>query len=155
MGGLWGAQRELQEWRALREKKLAKLVARDVAAAAKKREEDEFAKRRVAAEGHRRDEQPERSHRQPTSPSPSSLALTHQLETPTSTTTRLGSARRVSARGDAVARSSADALEQVRPFPCTTFRLCHCPHYEADTFFFIVSGERETVTATAGGRSGV
>ena len=115
----------------------------------------ELAKRRVAAEGHRRDEQPERSHRQPTSPSPSSLALTHQLETPTSTTTRLGSARRVSARGDAVARSSADALEQVRPFPCTTFRLCHCPHYEADTFFFIVSGERETVTATAGSRSGV
>ena len=49
VGGLWGAQRELQEWRALREKKLAKLVARDVAAAAKKREEDEFAKRRVAA----------------------------------------------------------------------------------------------------------
>ena len=45
----WGAKKELEEWRALREKKAAKKAAKDAAAAAKKREEEEAAKRREAA----------------------------------------------------------------------------------------------------------
>ena len=45
----WGAKKELEEWRALREKRAAKKAAKDAAAAAKKREEEEAAKRREAA----------------------------------------------------------------------------------------------------------
>ena len=49
LSGVWGAKKELAEWRALREKKAAKKAAKLNAAAAKKREEEESAKRREAA----------------------------------------------------------------------------------------------------------